>query len=73
MDYVEGVDFVLEEAANGVRWIGDGPATGVRYSIKYLHAWEWVAELALQPRMEAGARFGQRVWLKRRHGSATSL
>ena len=66
VDYVEGVDFVLEEAAKVVRWVGDGPATGVQYSIKYQHVWEWVAEVAPQPRMEAGARIGQWVWLRRR-------
>ena len=66
VEYREGEDFILDEAGKSVRWVGNAPIAGDQYSIKYQHAWEWIAEVAPQPRAEVGSRLGQKVWLRRR-------
>lgn len=59
------VDFTF----NGhlVTWIGNTPARGSVYSIKYQANIEWIAFIPPQPRRERGTNLGQKVILKKKH------
>lgn len=59
------VDYTYNDRV--ITWIGNMPASGSVYSIKYQANIEWIAFIPPQPRKERGTNLGQKVILKKKH------
>lgn len=64
--YVEGADFELGPGRI-IRWVGNQPDIGVRYSVKYEAYFEWIVWQPPGERVEQDKNLGELVNLRKRH------
>jgi len=65
-EYNSDADFVLD-TSKIIKWLGDRPAEGKNYTIKYNAYLEWIAFLPPEIRRDRGRDLGSRVGLRKRH------
>lgn len=63
--YTQNADFIFNQKK--ITWIGNKPANGVLYTIKYTAYIEWVCYTSPMTRIDNARNLGQRVGLKRVH------
>lgn len=68
--YSQASDFVFENKK--IQWVGNAPAIGTLYSIKYTAYLEWVAYSTPFQRMDRNRNLGQRVMLRKKHVTFTT-
>lgn len=62
--YRLGTDF--EASGRNITWIGNSPAPGQQYSIKYTSNYEWVCYIPAMPIYEFGTNLGPRATMRKR-------
>lgn len=63
--YQQNLDFVFDKKI--IRWIGNKPADGVFYTIKYTAFLEWICYSTPMTRIDRARNLGQKVLLKKVH------
>lgn len=63
--YTEHADFTLGEKK--ITWVGNKPADGVVYTLKYQAYLEWIAYNTPLPRIDRNRSLAQRVTLRKKH------
>jgi hypothetical protein len=63
--YIAGSDFTTN--GKTITWVGNQPAQGTQYSLRYSAQFEWVAYMPPTPRIGFSGNLGQIVQLRRRH------
>ena len=59
-------DFIVD-GSRIIKWVGNTPADGVKYTFKYLAYFEWIAFASPATRRDRDRDFGQRVVLRKLH------
>jgi hypothetical protein len=63
--YVPEVDFTFDKKL--ITWIGNKPANGSVYSIKYSALIDWICFAPPQPRRERETNLGQKIIMRKKH------
>lgn len=69
---VYAVDSDFQVIDNVVRWIGNKPADGIFYTIKYYYYPEWIVYASPLQRVDRGRSLGGRVVLRKKHAVYTT-
>jgi len=63
--YFQNADFVLEDKV--IRWIGERPAIGIFYTLKYTAFLEWIVYNTPLERVDVGRSLAQKVVIRKKH------